>query len=411
MTRHHILPSWRSKIKKYEYLLQAALKGSQTKNIRGGEGVLIIEGGHIGDMLMDASALYALVKHYQGLGKEVSFLCAQPLWDMLSRVYDMQGVHYVNTEHSYQLNHYENIDKILNQIGKKEFDIIIAIHNADSRIHCLVANLSADQKWGVISETDEKNLKEKLKHWVIDHCYTDIVWGDKRKFQMRYLESLLEKLHIQAHRTQNVFLPRNEDVQIPLDSPVAIAVDSANPIRGWETQKFIDLCHQLLKEYPKIYLIGVHMPQDMQDLLDDTLYLENGKIVNMVGKTSISEWIELIRGSRFLVGVDSGAIHVAAAVGTPAFCLTGVWDGYKCMPYDVDVVTQGTVLPICVYRQDTDVDRLPCFDCNSKGGPAACNAACAAQVKAGKGCLCLSKITPDDVMAAIHHAKEIGAIS
>ena len=411
MTQHHILPSWRSKANKYGCLLQAALKGRQTKDISGGDGVLIIEGGHIGDILMDASALYALVKHYQGMGKDVSFLCSPPLWNMLSRVYNMQGVCYVGELFSYANGvDFGDVGKVLGYLKEKKFEIIIANCNTDARIHCLVANISAFQKWGIVASMTEKGIKKQLKAWML-HPYTKIVWGDKNKFQLRWLENLLKELKIETYHTHNVFIPIAGTVQTPEKQYIAIAVDSADMRRRWPAQNYAELIRKLLCQYSMdVCLIGTSMPQDMRDLLNDEFLHTNKRVIDLVGKTSISEWIEVIRNSCFLIGVDSGAIHVAAAVGTPSFCLTGVWSAHRCMPYNVDAVTDGTVLPLCIYRHDENVEQLHCFDCVARGKLGSGNAACAAQVKAGGGLLCLSKITPDDVMTAIQHAQETGAI-
>lgn len=376
------------------------LRGYTTKNRGCGDGVLIIEGGHIGDMLMDATALYTMITYYQKSGEKVSFICAPPLWDMLSRCNDLGEVEFIGNGFSYNLSHYEDVKNVAKEIKGKSFDIIIGIHNADSRVCCLIANIPARIKCGVIQQ-ESNGIKSKIKRHIFNSCYTSIIWGDKKRFQIRYLCDLMKELNID-YSAQNVYLPSGQETKVLSGPYISIAVDSANSIRCWPIQNFVDLIHLLIKKYDvDICLVGIKVSQDMQMQLDSGLQDVSQNIVNMIGKTSLSEWIELIRGSRFLIGVDSGSIHVAAAVGTQSFCLTGAWDGHKCMPYDVDIVTDGTVLPVCVYRSDTDVESLPCFDCMGRGGAGSYNVECAAQIKASGPYLCLSKITPDDVMEAI----------
>lgn len=42
-----------------------------------------------------------------------------------------------------------------------------------------------------------------------------------------------------------------------------------------------------------------------------------GNVLNLVGKTSLPELIGILRGARFVVSVDSGPMHLAAALGIP----------------------------------------------------------------------------------------------
>lgn len=398
-------------IKSREYIskLFTLLKGYTTKNIDGGDGVLIIEGGHIGDMLMDATALYTIITYYQKSGKEVSMICSPPLWDMLLRCYDLRDVDFIGNAFSYEHSNYEYVRNVVREINGKKYEIIIGINNGQTRVSYLMANIPAKIKWGIIQQ-ECSDIKSKIKRLAFNCCYTNIIWCDNRRFQIRYLCDLMKELHID-YSAQNVFLPSRQGIHILSRPYITVAVDSANPIKRWSTHKFVDLIHKLVKRYgADICLIGTKVSQDTQRQLEIGLQDVSQNIVNLIGKTSLSEWIELIRGSRFLIGVDSGSIHVAAAVGTLAFSLIGVWTAYKCMPYDVDIVTDGTVLPICVYRSDTDVESLPCFDCEGRGGAGSCNAECAAQIKAGGSYLCLSKLTPDDVMEAIEQSNIGGGI-
>lgn len=396
---------------KYVAILYSFIKAPLTKHKGSGSGnVLIIEGGHIGDAIMDASALIYLAEHYVKAGKNVYFLCSPPLWDMLKRISSMDGVEYVGKDYSYDLHRYDSLWKIYTNLKGKRFELIIGIHNADSRIHCMVACLTASEKWGVIAQSNSHGIRRCVMSLFLK-CYTNIVWGDRRKYQLRWMEQLVRELQIGDYHAQNAFIPPQQDALTEPKSYIAIAVDSATPTKRWPAQAFVELISRLLTDCDEdLFLIGSNIDCELQNQITEAFGKENHRIKNIVGKTSIEEWIEIIRGSKFLIGVDSGSIHVAAAIGTTAFCLVGVWSGQKCMPYDVDMITPGTVLPVCIYRRDINVEKMSCFDCRSRGGYGQGNAECYKLCKSGQPCLCLSKITPDDVMAAINHAMGIGAI-
>jgi ADP-heptose:LPS heptosyltransferase len=107
---------------------------------------------------------------------------------------------------------------------------------------------------------------------------------------------------------------------------------------------------------------------------------------NLAGDTSLSEFVELVRGANLLIGNDTSAMHIAAAVGTPAVCLLGGGHFGRFMPYPDSV--EGTK-PIAVFH------KMPCYGCNW-----VCT-----QPHAAKGCVpCIERITVDEVLQAAEMA-------
>lgn len=400
------------KISKYLAILYSYIMAPITKRSKcASNNILIIEGGHIGDAIMDSSALSYMAEYYVKSGKKVYFLCSPPLWDMLKRISPMKNVEYVGEEYSYNQRLFDPIWKVYARLKNINFDTIIGINNCEPRMHCLISYLNAGKKLGLIEDQSDSRLFLKYKKQFIKRCYTNLIWGDRSKFQLRWMNQLMQELQISGYKVKNSFIKPCSDVRITNKTYIAIAVDSANPVRRWPAHNFNELINKLLENFEDdIYLIGKNIDVELKNEIASGKLSGNDRIKDMVGKTSLEEWIEMIRGSRFLIGVDSGSIHVAAAVGTLAFCMTGVWSGHKCMPYDVDVIETGTKLPICIYRKDTSVDDLSCYDCGFYCEFGHGNSECFTQCNSGQPLLCLSKITPDDVIAEIDHALETGVI-
>ena len=182
---------------------------------------------------------------------------------------------------------------------------------------------------------------------------------------------------------------------------ITVVVDSANLARRWPEQHFSILIDQLLIRYKwDVYLLGVRARDEMKDVLEGLKVKHPGRLHDMVGKTSFNDWVTAIRDSKFLVGVDSGAVHVAAALGTQAFCLSGVWQGYNFFPYPPQVLCEGIVSPICIYMPGSE--EAPCFNCTGKTGKyGTLNSKCHESYKKNEPCLCLQNIRPEQVLAAI----------
>ena len=105
---------------------------------------------------------------------------------------------------------------------------------------------------------------------------------------------------------------------------IGIALGSSNnPSKQWPINYWIDLIRLLKKHYPRfeIYLFG--MPSDIEN---SSLIIEksnNVRIVNLVGKTSLCELAQEFSNCTALIGCDSGAVHLASAVGVRTLTIFG----------------------------------------------------------------------------------------
>ena len=108
-----------------------------------------------------------------------------------------------------------------------------------------------------------------------------------------------------------------------------------------------------------------------------------------------------MQDSRFVVSLDSGTAHVAASLGVTCFCLTGVWDGHRVLPYVIDEMTSDTEEPICIYRKDVNIESLPCYGCFSKRHIGWGNTECNNRRKSELPCLCFESITVENVIEMI----------
>ncbi|MDO9353967.1 MAG: glycosyltransferase family 9 protein, partial [Solirubrobacteraceae bacterium] len=77
--------------------------------------------------------------------------------------------------------------------------------------------------------------------------------------------------------------------------------------------------------------------------------------VNLAGQTSLAEFCEVARRSRLLVGNETSAVHIAAAVGVPCVCILGGGHFGRFVPYPT---TWSSSAPEPVFH------RMPCFGCN-----------------------------------------------
>lgn len=90
-------------------------------------------------------------------------------------------------------------------------------------------------------------------------------------------------------------------------------------VKEWPEAAWSTLVQQLRQQgYKTIFHVGVHKHLNFQTaqapLIPNT--------TSLVGELTLEETIALISGADLFVGIDSGLLHIAASVGTPA---VGVW--------------------------------------------------------------------------------------
>ena len=89
----------------------------------------------------------------------------------------------------------------------------------------------------------------------------------------------------------------------------------------------------------------------------------------------------MVSDAKFLIGNETSAIHIAAAVRTPSVCILGGGHFGRFIPYKLEKEPDGP-LPIPVYY------KMTCFNCNWN---------CIYPIKKGEPTPCIKDITVDHV--------------
>lgn len=102
--------------------------------------------------------------------------------------------------------------------------------------------------------------------------------------------------------------------------------------KDWPPEKFIELGQKLFKERPGItmFLVGSPADADVCRQIEDGM---GGRVVNLCGKTSLVELGSMLKSAALVITVDSGPMHMAAAMGTPVLAVFGATDPVRTGPY------------------------------------------------------------------------------
>ncbi len=95
---------------------------------------------------------------------------------------------------------------------------------------------------------------------------------------------------------------------------------TTRPQKHWLASRWSELAQQIMAQrgVPVIMLGG---PGDVAAAAD--IQAENDKIVNLVGKSSLTQTAAIIKQSALLIGVDTGLTHMGIAFNVPTLALFG----------------------------------------------------------------------------------------
>jgi ADP-heptose:LPS heptosyltransferase len=170
-----------------------------------------------------------------------------------------------------------------------------------------------------------------------DHIYTKLIdAGDERSFDACKNRLFVGQLLQREVGPATTSMPVSEAV--PPGLPPAYFVifpGSGDPIRRWPTAHFVAVARYLADHAGfEPVVCGSAGDKEAADLFVGAY---GRPLVDLTGKTSLTGLLALLKGSRCLISVDTGAVHMAAAVGCPVFGLfSGLYYG-RFAPYPPEI--------------------------------------------------------------------------
>jgi heptosyltransferase-1 len=136
----------------------------------------------------------------------------------------------------------------------------------------------------------------------------------------------------------------------PKDFIVFVSATARWHSKFWEQGAFAQLCDELVRQYgAKIIFSG--LPSEAGYLQGIKALMRENALI-LAGRTTIKQFLSVIKRSRLYVGVDSGSMHAAAAFEVPVVALFGPSNPHWIGPYGQE-------------RGLVKVD-LPCAPCNKR---------------------------------------------
>jgi predicted lipopolysaccharide heptosyltransferase III len=119
--------------------------------------------------------------------------------------------------------------------------------------------------------------------------------------------------------------------------------------KAWPPERFAELADRLMSQNGCQVLIG-GSDQDI-DLSQQIRQMAKSRPIIMAGRTTIKQFAAIAKKSALFIGSDSGAMHIASAVGTPLVALFGPSNPAEWGPRGgpADVIYMGLDCRVCFH--------------------------------------------------------------
>lgn len=324
----------------------------ELKMIENPKKILIIRCGAIGDVVHTSETYRSIKRTYPDC--EIHYLTTEVPAKMISADKDISKIITVKKVS------YQNILKLIPEIKAEKYDLIINLQpSLKLRLLSFFANPEK-------ISTYDKDLE---KHAVFNFYET----AEKAIKGLEFKNEL------------NLYIPEQvKDVikySIPTDKKFVVMATQAGPVREgkkWRIEKFKELALKLVEKYDiAIVLTGTNQDRELLSSFENI----HPQIFNLAGRFNILESAALFSFSEYMIGADTGPLHIASATGKPI-----------CIALYGAMAISRTGL-VGEKHHSVKSTKLGCIPCQKRF----------CKLRNGEYSPCMDDISPDDIMQIIEN--------
>jgi ADP-heptose:LPS heptosyltransferase len=168
---------------------------------------------------------------------------------------------------------------------------------------------------------------------------------------------------------------------------VLIVPGASTPARQWPHASLAALIEQTARAHPDWRLALIGGPGDRASAdaaLGHLQEAQKARLLDFIGRTSLKETGALLLRADALVTMDTGPMHLAAAVGTPLIALFGPTSPERTGPAPPPPTARRVKTPLTLAHKE-GLECVPCLSRTCARGDLAC----------------LARLSPERVLAAI----------
>ena len=310
------------------------------KNIRSNT-LLLVRLDAIGDYVLFRNFIEIFKKSKKYCDYKIT-LCGNMAWKDLAKNYDenfIKNFIWINREKFTRNPIYRF--KMLRNINQYGFEIAIQPTYSREFFYGDAVIKASGAKERIGSEGDLSNITKKQKN-ISDRYYTELVPVKKESIfeffrNKEFFEYILEE-KIELNKPN--FKINKEAVKIPIYNPYTVIFPGAGAkYRRWQSHKFAEVADYVYKRYRYNIIIAGSKTDKMlsEDIKKKT---ENANIINLSGKITLTQLVNLIKNAKILISNETCAVHIAAAVEIKTVCISTGFRFGRFDPYPKKISTK-----------------------------------------------------------------------
>jgi len=161
------------------------------------------------------------------------------------------------------------------------------------------------------------------RRWLITHLIEPAPYDPHLQHQKYFYLDLISALGAEpdASCPALVIPPNFEAIDLPTE-PYLVLCPGAEygPAKRWPTERYAEVARQVQQErQAQVVLVGAKVDLEVAKEVEEAA----PGILNLTGQTSLEQLMRLLAGARVVLSNDSGAMHLASALGTRVVAIFG----------------------------------------------------------------------------------------
>lgn len=328
----------------------------------------------LGDGAIFMTGLKNLRKIYPEEQYEITLACQKGLNKMYEKLNIFDKVIALNFTGS--TVNLKNRIRTFKELRKEYYDIALDPIGIEECTTNILMNraICSDEKVGIINKDRKIYCSQKIYNKV----YTKIIEISGEKIScIEHYNKFLNGLSDKKFPIEFIDLP-SEKVKESLPEEYFIIYPSASTeYKRWPVERYVEIAKKMynILNIPLI-LCGTGVDREINDKFKNLLG-DRIPVIDMLDKTTILEYIDLIKNAKYVITNDTGIYHIATISQVPTAVLSGGYTFDRYMAYNFEGKEK-------FKRPYIIVEEMKCFNCENR---------CIYKNEIDKTWPCLEKIT------------------